>query len=247
MDTYTDELLTQMANGSFNAEPALRARRVGSTYIFNQLLADVDLIVKNSEPVHREGLTQWSLWNRSGQTADQSEDFNHVFVGKRGAAPWVHVFATALPNLLNMRLNKIEAGVELPTHQEQTVFSYDQDRSIVRARFHMPLYTSRESTITVGGQEYRFHANGNIYYMNHGMPHSAKNGHDRQARYHLVWDMLMSQRAVDTMFRYGNDYIKAQGRGAPRVGKLVEGDYPSQPGLTFREFAGRELITYPEV
>lgn len=259
MDDYTENLLTLLANGNYHVEPMLRARRVAGTVLFDKIKEDVDYIIANhpytevgeghvtnwTNPVGQ--VQQWSLWNRNGITNTTAEDFNYVLTGKRAphGAPHIQEFASKLPALVNMRLNCLQPGAALSPHEEHLPRTIDQDRVSLRARFHMPIYTNKDALMLADNQWYRFYASGNIYCFNNGCVHAAKNEGDTP-RYHLVWDMLMTQEAIDTMFRYGNEYIECRGRGAPRVGPMENiTEYAQSGGMGFKEFERRKLIVHP--
>lgn len=259
MDDYTKDLLTRIANGNYHREPMIRARRVAGTTLFDHLKQDVDYIIKNhpstvvadghvtnwTDPVGK--VEQWSLWNRNGITNTTAEDFNYVLTGKRAphGAPNIQAFAEKLPALVNLRLNCLHPGASLSPHEEHLPRTIDQDRVALRARFHMPIYTNKDSLMLADNQWFRFYANGNVYFFNNGCVHGAKNEGDTP-RYHLVWDQLMTQEAVDVMFRNGNEYLEIRGRGAPRVGPEENiTEYARSGGLDVKEFDRRELIVHP--
>lgn len=258
MDTYTEDLLTRIANGNYHREPSLRARRVGGTPLFDKIKSDVDTIIANhpstvvsdghvtnwTKPVGK--VEQWSLWNRNGITNTTAEDFNYVLTGKRAPhdAPNIQAFAAALPSLVNMRLNAIHPGAKLSAHEEHLPRAIDKDRVSLRGRFHLPIYTNRDALMLADDQWYRFYDNGNIYFFNNGCVHGAKNDGDT-IRYHLVWDQLLTQETVDTMFREGNEFIDAHGRGAPRAGSELITEWARSGGMSEKEFDSRKLIVHP--
>jgi hypothetical protein len=150
----------------------------------------------------RGAVRQWSLVNRSGDCADFRDDHDLSCVCKTfhlaARYPQLAAFADALPHLVNLRINELGPGAGLAPHEEHSLFPDFRGGAAVRARFHLPLCTSRDARMLLDGDLVRF-APRTIYYFNQGCVHGADNPPAR-ARIHLVWDQLLTAEVFATMF-----------------------------------------------
>ncbi len=166
----------------------------------------------SSDVQEREHVTHWtrptgavrqlSLYNRSGDSADFRSDHDLSCLGKRFhlAAPYPLLahFVETLPHLINFRVNLLGPGAGLAPHEEHSLFITQSGSTAVRARFHLPIQTSRVSRMMLEGDRYRF-APRTIYYFNQGCVHGAENPAS-SARIHLVWDQLLSRDVFNLTF-----------------------------------------------
>jgi len=165
---------------------------------------------------------QYSLWNRSGRTDDFSDDHEPGLSGKAfhlGATfPVTAELATALPDLVNMRVNVLGPGASLAAHEEQLFVRVASGRSAIRARFHLPLFTNRQATLVLDGE--RFHLKeGLVHLVNHGCIHSAAN-EGPEPRIHLVWDLILTTTSYAALFDAGR--LGPLGAAAPRAADSIE-------------------------
>ncbi len=152
-----------------------------------------------TRPVGRA--VQFSLLNASGEFDDTSVDHDKKVSGK-----WFHHpedyptlarFIELLPGVTNMRLNGMPPGGGLSPHEEHVV-RREGRAYYLRARFHLPIATNPDALVLLDGQWFHLDE-GHVYFFNNGCIHSAMNNGATQ-RYHLVWDMTMSEDVVEYMF-----------------------------------------------
>jgi hypothetical protein len=145
---------------------------------------------------------QFSLLNRSGEFADFTDDHDLSCLGKRfrHAVRYPHLskFIGYFEHAINFRVNVLGAGAGLSPHEEHSLFISNAGTPAVRARFHLPLCTSRSAKMTLESYLHHF-APRTIYYFNQGCIHAAVNP-GRTPRVHLVWDMLLTLQVFDLMF-----------------------------------------------
>lgn len=153
----------------------------------------------------RGRVEQFSLLTASGRYNDFSRDHDLSTFGKRfrdaAAYPAIGALIEMLPDLVNMRLNVLGPAGSLAPHEEHSVVRSATGAVGIRARFHLPLVTTAAATLTLDGAVYQLVA-GVIYLVNHGCVHAAENA-GAVDRVHLVWDMLLTERAATQMLGDG--------------------------------------------
>lgn len=159
---------------------------------------------------------QYSLWNRSGRTDDFSDDHELELPGKAfrlgGRFPIIGELAAALPDIVNMRVNVLGPGASLAAHEEHLFVRFASGRIAIRARFHVPVFTSPKATIVLDGDQFHLEE-GLVHLVNHGCVHSAANN-GSEPRVHLVWDMILTARSYAALFEV--DALGPLCRAAPR-------------------------------
>lgn len=146
---------------------------------------------------------QFSLLNQTGRTDDTSCDHTQAGEHKRfhhendypAMARFVELFKPLW--MMGMRLNCLGPGSALSPHEEHVVHGHG-DKVYVRARFHLPVESNAECEQMLDWDRYRMRT-GEIYFFNNGCIHASRN-YGNTPRYHLVWDIPMSQRAYEAMF-----------------------------------------------
>lgn len=88
-------------------------------------------------------------------------------------------------NVRRAHFSLLEAGDALPVHTDGPSRLELFDRTL---RLHLPIVTNDASFILVNGRFYRMGL-GEVWQMNNLLPHSAVNGHARDARIHLIIDL----------------------------------------------------------
>ena len=168
-----------------------------------------------SDVSEREHVTNWtrptgavqqfSLLNRSGDFADFRDDHDLSCLEKKfhhaARYPNLSKFIGYFEHAINFRINVLGAGAGLSPHEEHSLFLSKEGTPSVRARFHLPLWTSRSARMTIEGDLHRFTPR-TIYYFNQGCVHAAANP-GSLPRIHLVWDMLLTLQAFELMFGDG--------------------------------------------
>ena len=84
----------------------------------------------------------------------------------------------------------------LSPHEENVVFPKGADEMKVKMRFHLPVFTNRQTKMLLDWNWYQFHE-ATIYYFNNGCIHAAANSSEDKSRVHLVWDMWARQSTLD--------------------------------------------------
>jgi hypothetical protein len=234
-------LLRAIADGNFfrPSLPCVRLFRVEARF-FNDLRAEcVALVTEHaSKPFtldenknHPYGeACQLSLLNRSGRLDDTSDCHDHAAAGKRfhhGVRyPQLARFVAAFPHAYNMRINVMGAESGLSPHKEATLHRKPHGGYYLRARFHLPIQTNPHADLLVGGALYHF-AEREVYFFHNGMVHSAAN-RGATARYHLVWDMLVTRATFDLMF--------AAAGGAPAfLERIAPADWEVSPRAPYAQ------------
>ena len=149
---------------------------------------------------------QFSLFNTSGRFDDTSTDHSKFIQGKQfhhaDRYPTLATFINTFPGLYNMRLNSMGTNSGLSPHEEHIVWpsaaGWLRQTYQFRARFHLPVVTNEQAEMMLDGEYFHFRE-GNIYLFNNGCIHSAANA-GATTRYHLVWDMFVSESMVEFMF-----------------------------------------------
>jgi hypothetical protein len=113
----------------------------------------------------------------------------------------------------------------------------------LRARFHLPIQTNEQSTVLADGHWFRFER-GNLYAFNNGCVHAARNEGDEH-RFHLVFDVLMTERAYRTMFETGNDWIRHDVAEVPVAEQVQVDSWEPSQGMPLDEFQRRQLVFMP--
>lgn len=153
----------------------------------------------------RGRVEQFSLLNVSGRCDDFSRDHDLSCFGKRfhhrAHYPALAALAEALPHLVNFRINVLGPDAALAPHEEHSVVRSRAGTVGVRARFHLPLVTSPQASLLLDGDVHHLEA-GTVYLVNHGCVHAAENA-GASDRIHLVWDLLLTAAAAETMFGTG--------------------------------------------
>lgn len=212
----SEELLAGIRDGNFHfgGIRCLRLFRV-ERKLAHTLRDEVDRLCateQGSDVQERDHVTHWagpigavrqfSLLNRSGEFTDFGADHDLSCRGKRfqHAARYPHLaaFIGAFEHTVNFRVNVLGPGAGLSQHEEHSLFLSEAGTPAVRARFHLPLRSSRDAHMTLDGEVHRFRPR-TIYYFNQGCVHAAVNaGHE--PRVHLVWDQLLTLRVFELMF-----------------------------------------------
>lgn len=172
---------------------------------------------------------QWSLFNRTGDTADTSADHDRTAEGKTFAVPAFEAIREAFPTIYNLRLNRLGPASSLSVHEEEIVVKDHEGRWRLRARFHLPVVTNDEATVELDGQ--RFHlAAGAVHYLNNGCHHRAVNDGEVE-RLHLVWDCLLDRalaerigaaKALRSLGSCSTAGSRSEGkRGRDQIGEIV--------------------------
>lgn len=173
------------------------------------LLAKSQAASKVAESTHITNWTgpfgdavQFSLFNTSGDFKDTSTDHILSVEGKSfhypEEYPTINQFILAFPGLRNMRLNGMGEKSGLSPHEEHIVYKDTYGNRIIRARFHLPITTNENVEMLIGDKLYRYEE-GIVYFFNNGAVHSANNK-GAEYRFHLVFDILMSEKAANMMF-----------------------------------------------
>jgi hypothetical protein len=153
----------------------------------------------------RGEVLQFSLLNISGSYDDFTTDHNLSKDGKHFHGPQCYAslssLVSALPDLVNLRINVLGPGASLSAHEEHAIVRV-RGKICARVRFHLPVITNPRAELTLDGHVYHL-LPGTIYFINHGCVHSACNNGPQQ-RVHLVWDMLLTREVFDAMFGAGD-------------------------------------------
>jgi hypothetical protein len=255
------EVLRRLAAGNYHHPDGLRAFHIGTVdaHVLRMLLSDARELMQGWEPsVVREGehvtgwtrpvgdVRQWSLFNTHGRTEDTSDDFRYDNLPEKKpvALGSIATLAESLPDLVNMRLNSIGPGSSLSPHEEPLDRDLGDGRVALRARFHLPLRTTQKALMLADGDLFNFEA-GHVYLFNNGCVHSASN-EAKSDRVHLVWDQLMTERAVDAMFGSTPPHWLVQDlRDAPVAGRIKVDEWERQWALPEEEFYSRALVFHP--
>src|SRR5690606_3713771 len=129
-------------------------------------------------------------------------------------------------------------------HEETLERPLPGGKVALRARFHLPLITTPQARMLADGGLFHFKA-GYVYLFNNGCVHSASNDADSD-RLHLVWDQLMTERAIDAMFGSTPPAWLHQAIAPVTVVETVQVDsWERQSELTEEEFYSRELVFHP--
>lgn len=214
----------------------------------------------SSDVQEREHVTHWtrpvgavrqfSLYNRSGDSADFRGDHDLSCRDKRfhfaARYPQLAVFVDSLPHLINFRVNVLGPGAGLSPHEEHSLFLSRSGSTAVRARFHLPIQTSRGARMMLEGDQYRF-APRTVYYFNQGCVHGADNP-SGAPRIHLVWDQLLSQDVFDLAFGsrpvpIGWRRLQGNDRAVPMTAGGSVPSYSRLPPLTTSKEAERVALS----
>lgn len=255
------DVLRRLAAANYHHEDGLRALRIGavSPSVFQGLLADMNALVRGWLPsIVREGshstgwtrpigeVKQWSLFNTHGFTDQTRDDFRYDNLADKRPVPlpWITALVHSLPDLVNMRLNLIGPGSRLSPHEETLERRLDGGRVALRARFHLPLVTTPKALMLADGDLFHFEA-GHVYLFNNGCVHSASNDAETD-RLHLVWDQLMTERAVDAMFgSTPPGWLEQSLDPAPIVKSVQVDTWERQADMSEEEFYASELVFHP--
>ena len=154
-------------------------------------------------------VTQHSLYNDAGNTADTSTDHNLKIEGKVFAVPEFpalrRFFSAFSGRALNFRLNGLMPKSGLSPHEEHILHFEDT----LRLRFHLPVFTNDGARGMLDGEQFHMKA-GYVYFFNNGCVHSADNG-GTEPRYHLVWDMFHDPWVEDHMCNLESPNVPQEG------------------------------------
>jgi hypothetical protein len=254
------------ANFHLGGIRCLRLLRLGGSYLGalraeivdlceHELPSDVrstDHITNWTRP--RGEVLQFSLFNRSGQTDDFSDDHELFLFDKhfhRSARyPALHELINALPDLVNFRVNVLGPAARLAAHEEHALIRTPCGSIGVCVRLHLPIVTTTDAELILDGQAFHLPA-GIVHYVNHGCVHAARNpGAD--ARVHLVWDQLLTRAVFDAIF--GHEPGLSWATALPDPGRLPRavrtermGAYLSLPPPVGREEARHLELVAPLV
>ena len=154
---------------------------------FADVQREIELILRNrpsSDPSQKThptnwtnpygGVTQHSLYNTSGNTADTSSDHTHDLTGKSFVATECPALARLVNafsgHAINFRLNGMMGQSGLSPHEENVIHG-----ERVRVRLHLPVFTNDQVEMMLDGEKFHFRE-GYIYYFNNGCVHAAANG-----------------------------------------------------------------------
>ncbi len=190
---------------------------------FDNLQQEITALIEANKPSDvkdKEHITNWvnpfgdvmqfSLYNRSGKLDDTSSDHDLTLAGKsfhyREKYPTLARFIEAFPHAYNMRLNGLGQNAGLSPHEEDIVIAHQKrgrkSYYSLRSRFHLPIITNQQAEILLDNEFYHL-TPGSIFLFNNGCIHSASN-RGKEPRYHLVWDMLLTQETFQLMFSEEN-------------------------------------------
>ncbi|WP_414586730.1 aspartyl/asparaginyl beta-hydroxylase domain-containing protein [Scytonema sp. PCC 10023] len=148
---------------------------------------------------------QFSLLNLSGKFDDPSTDYNRSVLGKRfhqpDTYPNITAFVKAFPRATSMKLLGLGPNSGLTPHKADTIW-HSKNACYLELRFHLPIFTNEKAEMLLDNDFYKFEA-GSIFLFNQGCVHSAFN-FGNEFRYHLTWDMPLSQETFDLMFSDSN-------------------------------------------
>jgi len=146
-------------------------------------------------------VTQHSLFNDSGNTADTATDHNLKIEGKSFVVPECaalnRLFSIFTNRALNFRLNGMLPKAGLSPHEENIIHGEK-----VRVRFHLPIFTNEQAKVMLDGEKFHLRP-GYIYFFNNGSVHSAENG-GQESRYHLVWDVFLDDWIDENICNLGS-------------------------------------------
>ncbi len=255
------EVLRRLAAGNYHHADGLRALHIGAVTpsMFDALQSDMHSLSLGWLPsIVREGshstgwtkprgeVKQWSLFNSHGYTDQTRDDFRYDNLADKYPVdlPGIKALCESLPDLVNMRLNMIGPGSSLSPHEETLERDVGPGKVALRARFHLPLHTTSKALMLADGDLFNFTV-GHVYLFNNGCVHSAANNADTD-RYHLVWDQLMTERAVDAMFGSTPPAWLRQAIEQATVHSAMRVDtWERQTDMSESEFYSRELVYHP--
>jgi len=218
--TTAGEILAGIRNADFH-EGGIRALRLFAVdaAAFARMRAEIGRYAatrRPSEVAAPEHVTHWtrpvgdvlqfSLFNRSGRSDDFASDHDlssaGKFFGDPDLLPVTAALVAALPDCCNVRVNVLGPGAQLSAHEEHVTFRTRSGSIGLRVRFHLPIETTPAAELWLDGEAHHLEA-GSIYFVNNGCVHAALNRSDDAPRAHVVWDMLLTRAAFDTMFGDG--------------------------------------------
>jgi len=190
----------------------------------------------------------WSLLTKGGDFTDKASAYSKTFLGKAfhhdDEFPALGEFIRAFPEAMNFTLRGLSKASSVSPHEERNFHRLD-DLTYIRVRLHLPITTTPESRMMLGGRIYHYEAR-KIYYFNNGCVHAASNP-GQGSRLHLIWDLFLTRELYGDVFdqdskqtrapflrKIGNyddtGYIDVYGRGAylfnSRLGKLPQWTVP---------------------
>lgn len=211
-----DVLFEGIARGEFHRADALKCADLFTLdpSFYSALTDELSRLVSRNAPseVHDKDhpsnwtrptgkAIQFSLFNESGDFADSSGIGSIATKGKRfhhaTTYPALADFIAMFPHLINMRLNGLGANSGLAPHKVNSSW-WQGRRWYFTVRFHLPIVTNPQALVLLDGDLFHFQP-GRVYFFHNGCIHSAYNGGETE-RFHLIWDMLLTQETVDRMF-----------------------------------------------
>jgi hypothetical protein len=255
------EILRRLAAGNYHHADGLRSLHIGTVApsMFQALADDVHALTLGwlpslvREGSHTTGWTrpvgevrQWSLFNTHGYTDRTCDDFRYDNLADKRSVrlPGITALIGSLPDLVNMRLNLIGPTSSLSPHEESLERNLGGGRVSLRARFHLPIRTNPKALMLADGDLFHFQA-GHVYLFNNGCVHSASNDADAD-RLHLVWDQLMTERAVETMFGATPPaWLEQSVEDTPVVDTVKVDNWERQTDMTEQEFYASRLVFHP--
>jgi hypothetical protein len=227
------EVLSGVAKGDFHRRGGMKCERLFTLEddFFSKLRSEIaNLVTSNvpSEVAEEDHVTNWtkpygraiqfSLLNGSGQFDDTSADHTKTVFGKSfhhaDKYPTLGEFIKFFPHAINMRLNGMSPSGGLSPHEEHIGWREGR-KYFFRSRFHLPIDTNPDAVVLLDGDYFHLDV-GSIYFFNNGCVHSAANRGNTQ-RYHLVWDMLLTEETIDLMFGDSSCGPLLRSRGADRT------------------------------
>jgi hypothetical protein len=144
---------------------------------------------------------QYSLFNETGRFNDPSKDWNRTGKNKKfhhaDKYSYIASFINAFPGITNMKLLVLGPNSGLYPHEAHIIHPEKNKKKLI-LRFHLPIKTNNHAEMLLDNDFFRFEEQF-IYFFNEGCIHSAYN-HGTESRYHLSWDMCLSQEVFDLMF-----------------------------------------------
>jgi hypothetical protein len=183
---------------------------------FREIQADCAWIFQNagsSDVTDRKHVTNWtrpsgqvrqfSLFNKSGESADTKGDYGYLGDAKQKRLVYPQLNALSrfaalfMPALRNLRLNGMGPNSALDAHEESSIqISRLQRQHIVR--FHLPVFSNAGARVFLDDESFVYEE-GNVYFFHHGCVHAATN-RGNEPRYHLVLDCFLDRALFGRLF-----------------------------------------------
>jgi len=148
-------------------------------------------------------ITQFSLYNTTGDTSDFSTDLKLSSKSKFFFDPnfknIYNIFKLFQNQIVNFRLNCMGKNSGLAPHKVNTMHGKK-----FRCRFHLPVITNDSAWVMLDWKKFWL-KRGFIYFFNNGCVHSAGNDGQRE-RYHLVFDCILDEELFDKILNVNSSY-----------------------------------------